>query len=651
MANTLEAIREPESKTMNGLWNRVTLVLQNQSAVSNGFVSMTPKRSEFYAMPTQNYNFVGTNDWLNMLASHEYRHVAQFKHARRGFNKIFFYGLGFNAFAGTSSAAAPQWFWEGDAVATETAFTPSGRGKIPNFDLVFRTNLMEGRTFNYHKQYLESYKNNIPDYYKLGYHMVSYLRKKTNDPLIWDKVTARAWNVPFIPFIFSSALKKETGFYVTDLYNSMATDLQKEWKTQQDSLRITSFEKLTSRKNESYTDFMYPQELNDGSIVVRKSGIGDIEQLVQLKDGNTKIIFTQGIINESGMQSAAANRVVWNEFRFDPRWQVRTYTTIVGFDLATQQRHVIATKARYAGAALSPDGNKVATVETGTDYATKLLVLDFYSGQILKSFDNPDNDFISMPRWTNDGKEILAILTNKKGKAIAKFNAESGLQMQLSDFSNENIGYPLQFENYILYNSPISGIDNIYALDVRSGKRFQITCSKYGAYNPCISNDGKTIIYNDQGRDGMEVVKIPFNPSAWKTWTLKEQPSNNFGHLVEQEGNPSIFKNIPQNKYDTKRYFRWKGIVNPYSWGPTIGASITNTQIPIGITSQDILSTTQIFAGFVYDRAENNWIKKASVSYQGWYPIIDFSFTESDRKVDEGTIEIDSLTGTKIITT
>jgi len=61
-----------------------------------------------------------------------------------------------------------------------------------------------------------------------------------------------------------------------------------------------------------------------------------------------------------------------------------------------------------------------------------------------------------------------------------------------------------------LYNSPVSGIDNIYALDVKSGNRFQITCSKYGAYNPVVSKDGKWIYYNDQGRDGMDVVKIQF---------------------------------------------------------------------------------------------------------------------------------------------
>lgn len=645
MANTLESIREPEAKTIGSLPKKISVVLQSQSALSNAFVSITPRRAEFYAMPTQDYNFLGNNDWLTMLASHEYRHMAQFQHATRGFNKLFKYAFGYNVLAGMSYVAAPQWFWEGDAVATETAFTSTGRGRIPNFDLVFRTNLQEGRSFNYHKQYLRSYKNNIPNYYVLGYNMVSYLRRKTNDPLIWDKVTARSWNIPFIPFRFSSALKKETGLYVKDLYQEMTLTLQKEYKAQLDTLKQTSFEKINPGTSKAYTNYMFPQELEDGSIVARKSGIGDIETLVILKDGNEKKVFTQGIINESAMLSATRNRIVWNEYRFDPRWQVKNYSVVVSYDLESKLKRVIAKKGRYASATISPDGYKVATIETSTVYQTSLLVLDYFSGRVLKTFDNVNNDFISMPRWTSDGKEIVALLTNKKGKAIVKFDFESGGMTFLSDFSNENIGYPVPYGDYILYNSPVSGIDNVYALDSKSGKRFQITCSKYGAYNPMVTRDGKTIYYNNQGRDGMDVVKIPFDPSSWKLWTQREQPQHNFGHLVEQEGHPSILNHLPQQQYETKRYHRWKGIINPYSWGGTVSTTLTSAFV--GITSQDLLSTTIINAGYLYDKTENTGAWKASVSYQGWYPIIDFSFSQSDRKLDQGDLEIDSLKGTK----
>jgi hypothetical protein len=356
-----------------------------------------------------------------------------------------------------------------------------------------------------------------------------------------------------------------------------------------------------------------------------------------LKDAKEKNIYTQGIINESGMQSATNSRVVWNEFRYDPRWQVRNYSSIVSYDLGSGERHVINTRARYAAAALSADGYKVATVETSTEYKTRLVVLDYFSGQVLKTFDNPDNDFISMPRWTSDGKEIIALLTNKNGKAIVSFNLETGGLNRLTEFSNENIGYPVPFGNYVLYNSPISGVDNIYALNVKSGERFQITCSKYGSYNPALSRDGKWIYYNEQGRDGMDVAKIPFDPSTWRIWKQKVQSPATFDLLVKQEGSPEVLNNLPTKQYETRRYHRWKGLINPYSWGATLNTSLTSAFV--GITSQDILSTTTIKAGYAYDITEKTGAWTAAVSYQGWYPIIDFSVRQSDRKVNEGDVQ------------
>src|SRR6478736_6401756 len=58
MANTLEAIREPEARTIGTVPRKISVILQNQSSISNAFVSITPRRAEFYTMPTQNYNFV-----------------------------------------------------------------------------------------------------------------------------------------------------------------------------------------------------------------------------------------------------------------------------------------------------------------------------------------------------------------------------------------------------------------------------------------------------------------------------------------------------------------------------------------------------------------------------------------------------------------
>lgn len=639
VANTLEHIHEPGAATLGVSPKKISILLHSQASISNGFVTLAPRRSEFYSMPPQNYNFIGTNDWFDLLTTHEYRHVAQFDKSRTGFTKLIYYLFGQLPQAGMAFVAVPQWFWEGDAVVTETALTPSGRGRIPEFDLLFRTNFLEGRNFNYHKQYLRSFKHNIPSHYVLGYHMVSYLRKKTGNPDIWGNITQRAWNVPFIPFTFSNAIKKETGLYVTKLYDEMATELKNKWLAQQEGLKITPFEGVNKRKSTVYTDYSYPQPLPDGSVLVMKAGLGDIAQLVTLSpDGTEQKYFTPGPLNDAGMLSAAEGKVVWNEYRFDPRWLTRSYSIVKGYDLKTGERHVVAKHSRYAAAAISPDGTKVATVETDDKYQTRLVVLDYNTGQALKIMDNPLNELISMPRWSTDGKSIVFVSRDQNGKSIALYDYQSGAKSLLYTAGNENVGYPVVFDNYLYYNSPFSGIDNIYAMHLGTKERFQITSSKYGAYNPALSDDGKTLYYNEQTKDGLDVVKVAVEPGLWKPVEAVPVVEPLFSQeMTRQEGHPDIIKTVPEIKYDVKRYHRASGMFNPHSWGLNTTSSFDF--LDVSIFSRDVLSTTVLDFGYRYDAADRTGQWRAGFSYQGMYPIVDLSFSYGDRTDNEFFIE------------
>jgi hypothetical protein len=425
----------------------------------------------------------------------------------------------------------------------------------------------------------------------------------------------------------------------------MATELQAEWKAQQDSITATSFEDIHERKTNSYTDYRYPHELAENSVVTLKSGIGDIEQLVVIEQGKEKRISTPGVMNQTGMLSVAANRVVWNEYRYDPRWRMKTYSVIVGYDSKEKKRKFVSRNSRYASAALSPDGTKVATVETGIDYQTRLVVIDYETGSVLREFENPENDFISMPRW-KDGNEIVTLSTNRSGKTLSQFDFITGERKSIAFFADENIGYPVPHHQYILFNSPRSGIDNIYAIDTETKLVYQITSSRYGAYNPSISLDGKFIYYNEQGRDGLIIVKVPFNPSSWMPESDKtpQYTATFFQALVEQEGRPLLLDSVPTQNYSVKKYSQLKHIINPYSWGAYVDNSLTS--VNIGITSRDVLSTTAISAGYLFDINERTGLWNAGISYQGFYPIIDVNFSTGSRRVDEGDIKYKKVVGT-----
>ncbi|HNP20071.1 MAG TPA: hypothetical protein PKL31_16650 [Fulvivirga sp.] len=634
VANTLETIREPETATMGKKSpKRISIVLQNNSALSNGFVTLAPRRSEFYTLPPQDYNFAGTNKWLDLLAVHEYRHIVQFQRSKAGFNKVFYYLFGENTQAGMAFAAAPKWFWEGDATLMETAITPSGRGRIPSFDRVFRANILEGKRINYHKQYLRSYKDFIPDHYKMGYYMVAHLRRRTGQPEIWNDISKSAFNTPFIPFTFSNAMKKHTGHFVVDNYNMMMDDLKKEWREQLEGLKLTEYQTITKRSNSTYTDYAFPQVLEDGSIVAFKSGLADMGQLVRVDaNGNEIAKIVTGVMSNTGMLSATHYKVYWNENEFDPRWRAKTYSVIKSYDFATRKLKRVTSKTRYSGAAISPDGYKVATINNSIDNRVNLVIIDAFSGKEIKRFDNPENAELGMPRWSQDGRSIVVLKISDQGKSVVSIDVESGAIITLIDTSNENIGSPVLAGDHLFYNSPFNGIDNIYAKDLKSGKRYQVTSSKYGAYNASVNKD--EIVYNEHTINGLSIVKIENNPANWKP--LEEVEDRNVNYIepiVEQEGLTELLDARTDTRYEVKKYSKLGHMVNIHSWGPFASTDLNTAQF--GIFSRDVLSTTSVTLGYTYDINEGSGYASAGVSYQGWYPVIDLEYQIGDRQTTD----------------
>ena len=90
--------------------------------------------------------------------------------------------------------------------------------------------------------------------------------------------------VPFYSaFCFSNAIKNKTGMRMCR--RCTAKWLLNERKTMNRHLAgidLTSFETVSQRRNSAYTDYFYPQPMDNHRVMVTKSGIGDIETLVVL---------------------------------------------------------------------------------------------------------------------------------------------------------------------------------------------------------------------------------------------------------------------------------------------------------------------------------------------------------------------------------
>ena len=628
MANTMEHIYQPVAKSLGDAPKKnFPLILQNQNAVANGFVTIGPWRSEFYTMSPQRANLLGNNDWLDLLALHEYRHVIQYNKSRTGLTGFVRNIFGEFSHGAIANAVVPTWFWEGDAVGVETSLSASGRGRIPYFSAAFRANLLEKGSFNYNKQYLGSFKDFVPNHYVLGYHYTTYLKNEYGVEAM-AQMANRAWALPFIPFGFSLAQNKYAGKKMPAMYQAMMAQLKEKWTNQLAEVILTPYSKINLQPKKVYTNYDYPQILDNGNILVIKSGLDDIDKLVEIdiNTGKEEEHFIPGILNDAGILSARGSLVVWNEYEFDLRWRQKAYSVVRTYNLATGYYNELTKGSRYSSAALSPDRSYVATVEALSDYKSRIAILDAYSGLVIHLFDANEGSTYITPVWTSEQKLVVSEVRNST-KQIKEIDITTGKEEVLLPATEQQISFAVRKENYLYYVSGWSGIDNIYAKDLTTDVIYQVTSAKYGAYNPVISDDGRLLYYNDFTQLGTDVVKIDLLPDSWvAVKSLKDTDIHFYQPMAEMEDNKEILSTIPEVVYDEKRYR--KKLLKFHSWGPYIAN--TQNELEAGIYSTNVLSTSDLFVGFHVDTDANfKWISR--VSYQSLYPIIDVEVNYAKR--------------------
>ncbi len=659
-ANRLESIYEPASASLGKQPRRISVLLQNQTTNSNGFVTLFPRRSEFSVVTTQTPGLLGTYNWLDLLAVHEYRHVVQNDKALQGYGRVLYSLLG-NIGLQFPLQTVPDWFAEGDAVSNETLLSSSGRGRIPNFDLGMRANLLAGKPFIYPKAVAGSYRDNVPNHYVLGYFLTTYL-KRNYGPDVWSRVLTRNYRRFPWPFAFSASIKDETQLRTDDLYRKTMEDLTEIWQKQQAELTLTpatlypakgKIEKQ-STSHPVFTNYRHPQFLTDSTILCVKSGLGDTPRLVILSEnGQEKTLHVQGFPNDPDLLSATANKVCWIEFGYDPRWGQRDYSNIRILDLKTGKLTRLTYRTRYTVATLSPNNTKLVVVDNTNRSKTILKVLDAQTGSVLKTIANPNNVFYQQPRWADDNQTIVVVTLKDNQKTIAQIDTRTDTHTALLPLANENISHPQPWGNYVLYNSPRSGIDNVYAVDIRSKQVFQVTSRPLAGYHAAVSPSGNRLAFDDFSATGYRIAATPLTPATWKLLpepAREQQLMRYFGPLTKLEPGAAQGRLILADSattdtlYKASRFRRLANAINVYSWGPTVAS--TGQALSVGLSSQDLLSTTQIGVGYTYNQAERAGNAYALLSYQGLYPVIDVSFQRGTRRTSlyvDRILPLDSL--------
>jgi hypothetical protein len=622
---------------------RIPLILQNQSVQSNGFVTLAPRRSEWYMTPAMDPDLTNT-EWLKTLSLHEFRHVVQFQKTRQGpFNRIIETLFGQIGQAVGLGLTLPPWFLEGDAVGTETALSRGGRGRLPLFDRDLRTLLLSGKKWNYDKAHLGSYEDYIPNHYVYGYFYTSWLRNEYGD-LFLSKLANQSAKSSYNPLSYYNATRAVTHKSFEDFYDNVMKDLITEWKKRLDLLTPTPYTVKTESKRFGWTNYLFPQATQDGKILALKKGLSYIDRFVLLDGKKEKTLFYPGVLMNDYPYKLRQGKFAFVEWEFDPRWGYRDFSRIRVYDIEKEKFTVDKRKTKARLAVLDQQGDKIVYIEWEEGQSQSVVVLNRRGKEILR-IPHHHEEVITSVDWLNESEVVFVTKDRADKKAIVKLDINTRTETTLLEKDYTNLGNLAVEEGHILYESPKSGIDNLWVLTTEGPR--QITSALFGAYAPDL-HDGK-LLYNDYTVQGMNVVE------KTHTWEEEQKSQDSFFPIYEKFAKNEDITALESDylKKETltsEKYSQVKHALNLHSW--VILAPPLSPTITLMGYSQDVLNKLTLNAGGVYNLNEHTTTGFVGATWSHLYPVFDLragygtrrqdiqtSTGEVENKWEEGTFE------------
>lgn len=635
VANTMEIVCKYDTSSLKTYPKPVSLVLNNREMISNAYAALAPRYMQFYLKPPQRVTNLSSLDWVQLLAIHEYRHIVQYSKNRRYFTKFMTYLFGDIGLL-MMQYSIPNWFFEGDAIIAETVLTKGGRGRVPAFAMPIRAYAMENINFTYDRAYLGTYRTFYPSWYHLGYHLTTYGRNNYGK-YFWENVLDRTSKFSFWPYAFGNSLKKQSGMNIKQFYNAAIHELDSLWRKQELQIHQTPAITVNKTKKRSFTEYYYPQFDNNGNIIAVKQTLDEIGNFIKINSEGKEQNITA---TDADIFYVQGKYALWARYIPDIRWGQQSFTDIVIYNFDNNKEITLSKKGKYLSPALSPDGSKIVAVKFDKEQNSLLVILHSGTGKELAAYSIGDNDYIRMPAWSDDGKYIVFTHSKYMGANIGLLNLENGTISVIKAANYENIGRPVFYKNYILYNSNYSGIDNIYAINIDTKEIYQLTSRKYGAFNANVSKDGDKLIFQDYSTSGFNIALMDLKPENWKKI---ENVSNTdikyFETLIEQEAGKSIFNDTNEFKKYPISDKKYRSGLKLHSWGiyPYL------TLLDIGIMADNYLKTTSLRTGYLYNINEKTGGGYLSFYYAKFYPVFGFSgiYMQNSRSYEfsDGTIQ------------
>lgn len=616
VASIVHQIAAKDPAPLGERLKKVNIILQNQTTIPNGFVTLGPFYSSFFMTPSHsNFDF-GTTSWATTLGIHEYRHVQQYNNFRHGLSKVMSYILGEQGLLVATNTAIPDWFFEGDAVHQETLLTKQGRGRIPLFMNQYKSLGIAKKDYSWMKLRNGSLKDFVPNHYAMGYLFVNYGFKKFGKDF-WGKVTRDASAFKGLFYPMQKAIKRHSGMDYNEFrgmalinYRDGLVDSAMEVATEQGMADLTS-------PTENYvSSYLYPYRINEDSILYLKSTYRDIPAFyIRDKNGEHKVrVRDISIDQQFGYRNG---KIVYAGYEAGARWGWRDYSSLRIVDIKTGDQKVLTTKSKYFTPDISPDGTKVMAAHYDTDGKSDLRLLDANSGELILTIKSGEIMLFTEPKFANDSTIVTAVRLFDGRSALAIAHINSQIIERLTPLSYNVVGNPYVDGDNVYYTASYEGNDDVYRLNLTSKKIYSVTNSSLGNY--FVSAQGDKVVFSTFTADGYQLRELDLSKSIQPEMNLSDLESTSPSNPVSLEAQAGdIQTNLRTINAPVTNYSKRTNLLNFHSWRPYY----SDPEFTFSIYGDNVLNNFSTRLYYTYNENENTHGAGVGFVYGGIFPML-----------------------------